>query len=352
MTTTNRFKRFLSLRRDPSRALQWGFAFLLLVCTAQAAYWVGDNLLYTRAVEARLSTLYASMDDSTLQTLMPEQTTATAAVSDLAQLSAARTNRYLWEGGFFLLVLSASIVVLVRAIRHESELRRRQQNFLAAVSHELKSPLAGIQLSAETLIHRPSVMDTQKLGHRILSDSQRLLRLVDNLLDTTRMEEGVWKLSPTTIPLKDAVMAAIARAEAKAKPHDISLRYDSEESWTVFIDSAAFAMILDNLLDNAVKSCIAANGNRVEITSRVVPGFLQLDIADDGTGFPEQEAMLLFEKFYRPGNELQRNVPGSGLGLYLVRRIIEKSGGRISATNKTESRGAIFSLRLPSGFNE
>ena len=342
-----KLKRRVSLRRDPSTALQWGFAALLLICAGQAVYWVVDNLFYTQAVEQRLSALYASMDDSTLQEVLPGELTAAAAIGDVAELSAARTNRYLWEGAFFLIVLSASIFILVRAIRHESELRRRQQNFLAAVSHELKSPLAGIQLSAETLIHRNTTADAPRLGYRILSDSRRLLRMVDNLLNTTRLEEGGWQLTPTRLRLTQAVWSAISRVDETLKRHDISVINGTIESHEVRLDPAMLTIILDNLLDNAIKSCIASGGQQIHLVSRDIPGAVELQIIDDGLGFPEEEADLIFEKFYRPGDELRRNTPGSGLGLYLVRRLLDKSGGRISASNNPESRGAIFTLRLP-----
>lgn len=348
MTPSAKLKRLLSLRQDPSTALQWGFAALLLICAGQAAYWVVDNLFYTQAVEQRLSALYATMDDSTLQEVLPGELTAAAAIGEVAELSAARTNRYLWEGAFFLIVLSASIFVLVRAIRHESELRRRQQNFLAAVSHELKSPLAGIQLSAETLIHRTATADAPRLGYRILSDSRRLLQMVDNLLNTTRLEEGRWQPTPVQLRLTEAVGNAISRVDETLKRHSISATNHTLDSQKIQADSAILTIILDNLLDNAIKSCVAAGGQNIRFVSRETPGAIELQIIDDGLGFPEQEADLIFEKFYRPGDELRRSTPGSGLGLYLVRRLLEKSGGRISASNNPASRGAVFTLRLPS----
>ena len=88
------------------------------------------------------------------------------------------------------------MAVLTRTLRHDAELRRRQQNFLAAVSHEFKSPLASIQLAAETLVLRSRDDDGKRLGRRILEDGERLLRMIDNLLDTTRLEEGRQRLTP------------------------------------------------------------------------------------------------------------------------------------------------------------
>lgn len=347
MTPMTKPKRLFSIRRDPSKALQWGFTALLLICAGQAAYWVGDNLMYTQAVEERLSALYASLDDSTLQEVLPGQLSAAAAIGEVAELSAARTNRYLWEGAFFLLVLSASIFVLVRAIRHEAELRRRQQNFLAAVSHELKSPLAGIQLSAETLMHRQTTADAPKLGYRILSESRRLLRMIDNLLNTTRLEEGRWELRAATENVADTVEAAITRVDEVLKRHGLSVSKNIDQSHRVLIDTAVFAIVIDNLIDNSIKSCIAAGGQGLSITSQQRKGMTEITITDDGIGFPEADAELIFDKFYRPGDELRRKTPGSGLGLYLVRQLVERSGGKVSGCNNLDSRGATFTLQLP-----
>ncbi len=104
------------------------------------------------------------------------------------------------------------MAVLTRAIRHDAQLRRRQQNFLAAVSHEFKSPLASIQLAAETLVLRSREADSQRLGRRMLEDGERLLRMIDNLLDTTRLEEGRQKLAPQPTNVHAAATAAMPRS--------------------------------------------------------------------------------------------------------------------------------------------
>src|SRR5690606_27652526 len=187
-----------ALRRDPSKALLVGFLTLLVVLVIQVAWWVTDHVSYTSAVERRIEALYSA--DATvvgellrgrvppaLNTLMPHLDIGSSdarvkpdALAELARDTAARKNRYIWEGAFFLVVLIGGMGVLSRAILHDRELRRRQQNFLAAVSHEFKSPLASMRLAAETLVMRSKEPDTQRLGRRILDDGERLLRMVDN----------------------------------------------------------------------------------------------------------------------------------------------------------------------------
>src|SRR5690606_15262248 len=123
-------------------------------------------------------------------------------------------------------VLIGGMAVLTRALRHDAALRRRQQNFLAAVSHEFKSPLASVRLAAETLVMRSQEPDTQRLGRRILEDGDRLLRMVDNLLDTTRLEEGRHTLTGNDVSLRGAVDAAVAEVAERAALNGIRIEVD------------------------------------------------------------------------------------------------------------------------------
>src|SRR5690606_26118586 len=103
---------------------------------------------------------------------------------------------------------------------------------------------------------------------------------------------------------------------------------------------------LRNLLDNAVKACVAGgNGHAISIAAARVGRDVELEVRDDGTGFPPDDAGLIFEKFYRTGNELQRATPGSGLGLYLVRRLVELDGGNVAAHSEGAGKGAKFTVR-------
>ena len=224
----------MTLRRDPSKALQVGFLALLVVSIATVGWWMTDAVLTTRAFERRVETLYAADAQAVaaayagapaneLASLLPHlaiegrsATVRPAAHAELAQQGAERVNRALWEGGFFLAVLLGGMAVLTRTIRHDAELRRRQQNFLAAVSHEFKSPLASIRLAAETLVLRSTEPDTKRLGARILEDGERLLRMVDNLLETTRLEEGRQRLHPSITSI-EKVAAAVDRRGRRAR---------------------------------------------------------------------------------------------------------------------------------------
>jgi signal transduction histidine kinase len=313
----------MPLRRDPSKALQLGFLALLLISAVMILWWMFDHARYARSVEQRF-----------------------AADPTVAADSEARVNRVLWEGGFFLVVLIGGMAVLTRAIRHDAELRRRQQNFLAAVSHEFKSPLASIQLAAETLVLRSREADSQRLGRRMLEDGERLLRMIDNLLDTTRLEEGRQKLEPQPTNVHAAATAAIAEVEERARLRNIAVTLEVPQDLTVNIDPDALATALRNLLDNAVKACIAGSGHAVAVRAARDRG-VTIAVSDDGLGFPPEEAVMIFEKFHRVGDELRRTMPGTGLGLYIVKRLVELSGGTIEAQSAGPGKGATVTIRWP-----
>jgi signal transduction histidine kinase len=263
-------------------------------------------------------------------------------------LSEGRTNRLVWEGGFFLVVLIAGMAILTRTLRHDTELRRRQQNFLAAVSHEFKSPLASMQLAAETLVLRSPEADAKRLGQRILEDCERLLRMVDNLLDTTRIEEGQHRLRTEKVNLAGAVAAIVESFEERAARHGVTIARQVPDALQLAIDRTALDTILRNLVDNALKACIAGDGQHVNIRLDQSGGRIELSVSDDGLGFAPDDATLMFEKFHRLGDELRRKMPGTGLGLYIVKRLADMSGASVQAESGGPGQGARVSVAWPS----
>jgi signal transduction histidine kinase len=234
-------------------------------------------------------------------------------------------------------------------LRHDAELRRRQQNFLAAVSHEFKSPLASIQLAAETLVLRSRDEDGKRLGARILEDGERLLRMVDNLLETTRLEEGRQRLTPQVTSLHAAAAMAVAAIAARAQAAGITVTQAVPEDLAVYVDPIVVETGLRNLLDNALKSCVAAKSGSIRVAGTRDAGGIVLAVSDDGLGFPPEDAGMIFEKFHRLGDELRRATPGTGLGLYIVKRLVELSGGSAHAESQGMGHGATVSLRWPAG---
>jgi len=323
------------IKRDPSRFLQIGFLGLLFLCVLQVGWWVADNLIYTAEIVDVVNAVVGS------------ETGTEAALTELASASEGRANRYVWEGAFFLVVLVAGMAVLTRTLRHDRELRRRQQNFLAAVSHEFKSPLASMQLAAETLVLRSTDPDGQRLGQRMLEDCERLLRMVDNLLDTTRIEEGRHRVQVEETALAAAVAATVDSFADQAARHDITIGQAVPSELRLAVDRTALDTMLRNLIDNALKACIAGGGHRIAVDAAADGGRIRLSVSDDGLGFPPEDAALMFEKFHRLGDELTRKTPGTGLGLYIVRRLAELCGAEVRAESAGPGQGATLTLRFP-----
>ena len=355
------------LKGDAPRALQIGFLVLLAASTAQVAWWIADQVRLARDHRDQVATLFdadalavttvlqalpnandAAVADR-LRSLMPhlridavQAAVQPEARASLAAETTSRINRYAWEGGFFLLVLLGGMAVITAAIRQEAQLRRRQQDFLAAVSHEFKSPLTSMRLAAETLALRTADAASRRLGQRLLTDGDRLLHMVDNLLDAARIAEGGLRLRRETVPLAALVEAACSAVTAEAAERDVHIRRAVAEDAELEGDPEAVETMLRNLLDNALKACTA--GGTIRIGVERGEETITLTVADDGVGFPPEDARRIFGKFYRSDN---MSTSGTGLGLYIVARLAALSGGNVTAHSAGQGRGARVTLTWP-----
>lgn len=347
--------------------MQIGVIGLLVTCVAQVTYWVVEEASHTRNVRDALVAEYEQslpvankllefgLEPEQVQAMLPhlviEDQRARIAEERLAALEEKRVrrlNRYGWEGSFFLVALLASMGIVAQALRQRSELMRRQENFIAAVSHEFKSPLASLKLSAETLLMRePEADSTQRMANRMVQDVERLEAMVSNTLDASRISEGRLRLEPVRIELASEVDAVLRQSACRAHVRGVLVESSVPPGLYAEGDPIALQTVLRNLVNNAVKSVTLAEGGTVEVHARADGSFVRLDVTDDGVGFDKRVAGKLFDKFYRPGDELRRKSKGSGLGLYIVKRFIEESGGRIAASSAGPGQGATFSIWLP-----
>jgi signal transduction histidine kinase len=354
---------------DPTRALQWGFVVLLSIAAAQVVWWILDEVWHTQKLHDALVAEY-NLEVEVARTLLDRGTSATD-VSDmfpqvvfssgpervavnpmaLAQLEDDRIRRLRrigWEGAFFLLVLVAAMAVLAQALHQDAQLRRRQQNFLAAVTHEFKSPLASIKLSAETLALRdPPPEKRRALVDRLLADIDRMDAMIGNILDTARLEEGRVQLQPERVSVASAVRALADEIGPRAAAAGVSFTAEAGPELEVQADPIALRTVLRNLVDNAIKATVANGGGTVSLRAEEAGAFVKLVVRDTGVGFAANETNRLFEKFYRPGDELRRKTRGSGLGLYIVRRFVELEHGRVSAHSDGPGHGAVFTVLWP-----
>ncbi len=347
-----------------ARPMQVGFLVLLSVCSAQLAYWMLDEVRYTAEMETRLRAGYEAEVESARALLRsgsqwadiahaypdvaisPDSATLSVDSRVLAQMHAERfhrLNRYAWEGAFFLAVLLASMAVVYRAVREEDDLRRRQEQFLAQVSHELKSPLASLRLSAETLSLRdPPAERRAELVQRLLADLGRLQRMIANLLDTSRLASPEMGSVAERVVLADEVSAVVAELRDLALEGATQVVADVPGELVVLADPEGVRTVLRNLLHNAIKA--TSGGGAVAVQANRHDGVVRLDVRDDGIGFPPNEAKKVFEKFYRVEGDPRTRPGGTGLGLYLVRRCVQLDGGTVTAESEGPGRGARFTV--------
>jgi signal transduction histidine kinase len=320
--------------RSPStRSVQVGFFLLLLVCAAQLAFWMWDEWRYTALMTERLSAAL---------------TATGVGADDIARLAterAQRLNRYAWEGAFFLAVLLAAMAVVLKALREEAELRRRQERFLAAVSHEFKSPLASLRLSVETLALRdPPAPERAELLRRIVVELGRLERMMANTLDTSRLASG-GESHPEPVELPEIVAEMTDELRDFAEECGVRVETQLPSTLVVHADRDGMRTIVRNLLHNAIKA--SSREAVVRVRGGADAREVLLEVQDDGVGFPPQEAPRLFEQFYRVDGDGRGRMQGTGLGLYLVERLVARAGGRVQAQSPGLGQGAVFTVRWP-----
>jgi two-component system sensor histidine kinase SenX3 len=255
---------------------------------------------------------------------------------------------FAFEVPFFLLVILLSLVFIAASLRSERELKRRQQNFMSAVTHEFKTPISTLRLLIETALLRP--LPAEKLREylrRMTAEVSRLEQTSDQVLASARLEQS--PEPPVLAPhdLSTLVATVVDRMRQGLEARGAEIRIDlAERPLPVSVDEDAFAMALGNLLDNAVKY---SPGERKPVGVRVEPsGDLALvQVEDQGAGIPPGEHERIFDRFYRSGDEMTRESSGMGLGLHLVRSAVEAMNGWVRCANREEGPGARFTIVLP-----
>jgi signal transduction histidine kinase len=259
-----------------------------------------------------------------------------------------RINQYAWEGAFFLLALAACIGVIARALRAEAKVIQEQDNFLALVSHQFKTPLASLQLSLETMAMRTLSPDQARtLIDRMLSDLGRMEAMVTQILESVRLERGRVDLRREPLDLSGTVTRIVAQFEERAHKDNISITTDIARGLYVLTDPLALDVVVRNLLENAIAAITPVGGGTITFVARRSEKEIELAVRDSGVGFRPADGARLFEKFTRlhPGGG--SSYYGTGLGLFIVRRLMQLAGGRVSAHSEGVGQGAQFVLTWP-----
>jgi len=254
-------------------------------------------------------------------------------------------------------IIVVGLVLVWLAIVAEQRASRMKSDFIANVSHELKTPLSLIRMFGEMVAtgrHKGEAA-AREYGGIITRESERLSHLIDNVLDFSRLERGKASYHFAEGNLAEVVERALDVCRYRIDREKMKLIVDiAPDLPAVRMDENEMTLVVLNLVDNAIKH--AAEGGKVLVTLRRAPGFIVLGVRDFGPGVPREEHNRIFERFYRSQRTRERNVRGSGIGLSLVRHIVEAHGGRVVVTSPVAGKvpgkkegppGSLFEVFLP-----
>ncbi len=246
------------------------------------------------------------------------------------------------EGGVFILLLLLGLLRVRKVFLREMELAAQQRNFLLSITHELKSPLATIKLSLQTLTKRKlEAEQSEKLIGNSLLDLDRLESVVDNILFAAKIEREEPGLSSDEINISEIVRSVADRFSQNKK--EIVISEEIKNDVYLNADTLAFTSVVINLIENAIK--YSPEQTEIKVTLIEDEDNVLLSVADSGIGISDEDKSKVFEKFYRVGNEDTRKTKGTGLGLYIVKRVVEIFKGEISIADNSP-KGTVFNLRF------
>ena len=248
-------------------------------------------------------------------------------------------------GVFFGLIISGLLWLCLWLVR-EMRLNQRQRAFLDAVTHEMKTPLASLPLYVDTLErHDPDLEHRREFLNRMQDDLERLDQTVDQVLAAARAEDSGRRAGREPVALVALIASCIEEVRARHGLPEEAIRLQASSHETAFGNPNELSVIFRNLLENAVKY----SDDPVEVTVRVRPSGgdrVQIDIADRGIGIPRVELRKIFQRFYRVGRGVQRTASGLGLGLFIVRNLVRRQGGRVVASSEGSGQGSRFVVTL------
>jgi two-component system phosphate regulon sensor histidine kinase PhoR len=251
--------------------------------------------------------------------------------------------------GLSSLVVVSGLIVVVLAAARERRLSNLKSDFVANVSHELKTPLSLVRMFGELL--QSGRVETEEKRRQylsiIVSESERLAALIENVLDFAKVERGKQAYEFTDGQLGEVVARAVdaCRTRAEREGVELELQIDSDLG-PVRLDERAIEIAVFNLIDNALK--YAAEGKSVSVTVRRAQGSLEIRVTDRGPGIPPDDRKRIFERFERGRTATGKHVRGSGIGLALVKHIAEAHGGRVTIEDASP-RGSTFVISLHAG---
>jgi two-component system, OmpR family, sensor histidine kinase CiaH len=261
-------------------------------------------------------------------------------LQEIVDIKKRKTAQYIGEGVIFLLLILSGAVFIYRAVRRQFKSGQDQQNFMMAITHELKTPIAITKLNLETLLKRKlEDSQQQRLIQNTIQEANRLNALCNNMLLASQLEAGGHSVTKEEVDLSELTLSCVS---------DFKIRYPQrlfkeEIAAEVYVmgDSVLLQMAINNLIDNALK--YSPKESAITIVLRPQQKQVSLMIIDEGKGIDLMEKKKIFEKFYRIGNKATKEAKGTGLGLYLTKKIALQHGASIFVVDNTPT-GSNFTI--------
>ena len=251
----------------------------------------------------------------------------------------SKTMMIAGEAAVFILLLFVGLYFIRRSILKELALVHEKKNFSLSVTHELKTPIASTKLFVETLINRDLPREKEKdILRKVYSDQNRLQQLVEDILLVSKVDESTVKIRLTKVNVKVFITQVV-----KNMVGDNPVHIDINENLMMEVDEFYFSSVVQNLQSNAVK--YSGKESPIIWEAKRKGNKLLIRIKDQGIGIKDQEKLSVFKLFYRSGNEETRKTKGTGIGLYLVARIIKLHKGRIKALDN-KPKGTIIEVEF------
>ncbi len=255
-----------------------------------------------------------------------------------------RMGMIIGEGMIFLAIFIMAVIRLKNHLQRERNYHQQQQNFLLSVTHELKSPLASVKLYLQTILKRDLDREQQQvfLGNS-LKDIERLDYLVENVLLATKLESRTFSFPKENFELSEIVNNVVDRLQKNACKSQQAIVANIQSGLMIHADKFAIINVVSNLVENAIKYSPPCAHINVILEQR--DEGIVLEVADFGEGISDAEKKLIFNKFYRVGSEATRKTKGTGLGLYIVKSVLQKHEAAIRVKDNTPN-GSVFEVNF------